>query len=199
MKRSIFTLATLLISSMIVMGQLKPGDEAVDFTLQNVDSRMVSLHDYADQKGVILIFTCNPCPFAKAYEQRIINLQKYYAKYGYPVVAINPNDETLSPDDTFRKMQQRAKEKEYNFPYLKDASQEVYKAYGATRTPHVFLLKNENGIFRVAFIGAIDNNAMDEKEVTEKYLENAIRAIELGNNPDPAEVRAIGCTIKSKS
>ena len=198
MKKSIFAVSLLMMATITLQGQLKPGDKAVDFSLKNVDTKTVSLSDYADQKGVILVFTCNPCPFAKAYEQRIIDLHKHYAEAGYPVVAINPNDDDISPDDTFEKMKQRAVEKQYPFPYLKDETQDVYRAYGATRTPHVFLLQNKNGIFEVAFIGAIDDNAMDPRAVSERYVDQAIRALETGEEPDPAQVKAIGCTIKSK-
>lgn len=198
MKKSIFAVSLLMMTIITLQGQLKPGDKAVDFSLKNVDTKTVSLSDYADQKGVILVFTCNPCPFAKAYEQRIIDLHKHYAEAGYPVVAINPNDDDISPDDTFEKMKQRAVEKQYPFPYLKDETQDVYRAYGATRTPHVFLLQNKNGTFEVAFIGAIDDNAMDPRAVSERYVDQAIRALETGGKPDPAQVKAIGCTIKSK-
>lgn len=198
MKKLIVLSAILMGTMLSVAAQLEPGNQAVPFTLKGVDDAMVSLSDYNDKEGVILIFTCNPCPFSKAYEDRILQLHKKYAAAGYPVVAINPNDEKASPDDTFEKMKDRAKEKGFPFPYLKDETQEIYKAYGATRTPHVFLLDNDNGTFKVAYIGAIDNNAMDARSVTEKYVEQAIASLEAGKTPDPASVRAIGCTIKER-
>jgi peroxiredoxin len=198
MKNLVTVALVLLTMSISLSAQLKPGDDAVDFSLKNVDGKMVSLSDYKDVKGVVLVFTCNPCPFAKAYEQRIIKLHKNFASGGYPVVAINPNDETLSPDDTFENMKSRAAEKEYPFPYLKGDG-EVYKAYGATRTPHVFVLENTGeGKFKVVYIGAIDNNAMDEKAVSEQYVQQAIVAIENGVKPAKDQVKAIGCTIKRK-
>jgi peroxiredoxin len=184
---------------LMVNAGLKPGDNAIDFSLKNVDGTTVSLSDYSDQKGVILVFTCNPCPFAKAYQQRIIALHKSYAGQGFPVVAINPNDDEISPDDTFARMKERAEEEDYPFPYLKDETQEVYKAYGASRTPHVFLLQNNGGKFKVAYTGAIDDNAMDAAEVTQRYLEIAIAAVAAGRKPDPSTTKAIGCTIKTKS
>ena len=197
--KKVFLTATLAIAGFVMVNAgLKPGDTAPDFSLKNVDGAMVSLADYSDQKGVIVVFTCNPCPFAKAYEQRIIQLHQKYEDQGYPVVAINPNDDEISPDDTFEKMKQRAGEKEYPFPYLKDETQEVYRAYGAARTPHIFLLEKKGGKFKVAYIGAIDDNAMDASGVTKKYLEDAIAAIISGNNPNPATTKAIGCTIKTK-
>ncbi len=197
MKKQIVLTAALVFTAMLVSAQVSPGDKAVDFTLKNVDGKMVSLTDYSDEKGVILVFTCNPCPFAKAYEQRIIGLHEFFAPKGFPVVAINPNDEKASPDDSFQKMKERAEKRDYPFPYLKDESQEVYQAYGATRTPHVFLLDNDNGSFNVAYIGAIDDNAMDEKAVTKRYIYSAIQALMEGNQPDPATTKAIGCTIKT--
>ncbi|MCK4750352.1 MAG: thioredoxin family protein [Bacteroidales bacterium] len=184
---------------MFVQAGLKPGDNAVDFSLKNVDGATVSLSDYSDQKGVIVVFTCNPCPFAKAYEQRIIQFHKEFADQGFPVVAINPNDAEISPEDTFDKMKARAADKGYPFPYLKDESQDVYKAYGATRTPHIYLLQNKGGKFKVAYIGAIDDNAMDASSVTKNYLKNAIEALKSGRKPDPVTTKAIGCTIKTKA
>ena len=183
---------------MTLQAEVNPGDDAIPFSLKNVDGQTVALSDYNDQKGVILVFTCNPCPFAKAYEQRIIKLHKDYAAKGFPVVAINPNDDELSPEDTFESMKSRADEKEYPFPYLKDETQEVYKAYGATRTPHIYLLENSGGNFKVAYVGAIDDNAMDASSVVQKYLENAIGALISGQSPEPAYTKAVGCTIKTQ-
>lgn len=184
---------------LFVNAEVKPGDKAIDFSLKNVDGTTVSLSDYSDQKGVILVFTCNPCPFAKAYEQRIIQLDQKYAAQGFPVVAINPNDAQVSPDDTFANMKERAEEKGYPFPYLKDETQEIYKAYGATRTPHIFLLENKGGTFRVAYIGAIDDNAMEVTAVSQRYVEAAIGALLSGSKPSPESTKAIGCTIKAKA
>ncbi len=198
MKKTVFTLALAFAAIMFANAELKPGDVAVNFSLKNVDGKTVSLSDYSDQKGVIVIFTCNPCPFAKAYEQRIIQLHNDYAVKGYPVVAINPNDDEVSTEDTYEKMQAKAKEKNYPFPYLKDDTQEVYKAYGATRTPHIYLLENKGGKFKVAYIGAIDDNAMDASGVTQTYVENAIVSLIAGSKPETVTTKAIGCTIKTK-
>jgi peroxiredoxin len=199
MKKGFLTAVLAIATILFVDAGVKPGDKAVDFSLKNVDGKTVSLADYSDQKGVILVFTCNPCPFAKAYEQRIMLLDQKYASEGFPVVAINPNDDGVSPEDSYESMQTRAKEKGYSFPYLKDETQEIYKAYGATRTPHIFLLENKGGKFRVVYIGAIDDNAMDEAAVTQRYLEAAIGALIAGNKPSPETTKAIGCTIKAKA
>lgn len=198
MKKLILSSLIALLAIIMINAQVEPGDNAIAFTLKNVDGTNVSLSDYKDQKGVILVFTCNPCPYAKAYEQRIIQLHKNYADKGFPVVAINPNDELISTEDSFESMKKLSSEKGYPFPYLKDEDQEVYKAYGATRTPHIFLLSNEGGKFKVAYIGAIDNNAMDASAVSDRYLENAISAVMGGQTPKPAFTKAVGCGIKSQ-
>lgn len=199
MKKTILTTVLAVAAVLLANAGLKPGENASGFSLENVDGTIVSLADYKDQKGVILVFTCNPCPFAKAYEQRIIKMHNDYADKGFPVVAINPNDVEISPDDTLEKMKERAKEQAYPYAYLKDKTQDVYKTYGATKTPHIFLLENKGGKFKVAYVGAIDDNAMDEASVRKKYLENAILALMSGSDPDPATTKAIGCTIKSKT
>ena len=187
-----------MVISATLYAQVQPGDNAADFTLLNVDSNMVSLSNYDESNGVILVFTCNTCPFAQVYEQRLIRIHNFYAQKGYPVIAINPNDEAVSPDDSFEDMIKLAEKNDYPFPYLKDATQEVYKAYGASRTPQIFLLKNEGGQFKVAYTGAIDNNVVDQRGVTNRYLEKAIAAVIKGKTPDPITVDAVGCTIKSR-
>lgn len=199
MKKTILTSALAFLVVMLVNAGLKPGEKAIEFSLKNVDGTTVSLSDYSDQQGVIVVFTCNPCPYARAYEQRIIALHNTYANKGFPVVAINPNDDEISTEDTFAKMKSRAEEKGYPFPYLKDETQEVYKSYGATNTPHIYLLKNEGGTFKVSYVGAIDDNAMDESSVNKKYVEKAITALLSGNMPETSSTKAIGCAIKTKT
>jgi peroxiredoxin len=181
-----------------IFGGVKPGDKAISFTLLNVDGTAISLSDYGHQKGVILIFTCNTCPFTKAYEERIIQLHNTYEAMGFPLLAINSNNSHISPDDSYKHMRERAIEKNYPFPYLKDENEEVCKAYGATRTPQVYLLEKSEDGFKVAYMGAIDDNSLDPRSVANRYLEKAIRALREGKRPDPATTRAIGCTIKTK-
>ena len=118
------------------------GDVATDFSLKNIDNSYVSLKDYPNAKGYIVIFTCNHCPFSVAYEDRIIALDKQFKTKGYPVIAINPNNPKSYPDDSFENMIVRAKEKGFTFPYLVDEGQKIYPQYGATKTPHVFVLEN---------------------------------------------------------
>lgn len=197
--RTPLTLLTALIALLIfAMSSTTPkgyavGDIAEDFTLKNVTGEYVSLSDYKDVKGVIVVFTCNHCPFAQLYEQRIIDLHKNYAPKGYPVVAINPNSPIVMPDDSYEKMQERAKAKHYPFAYLFDEHQTVYPKFGATRTPHVFLLDETRA---VRYIGSIDNNAEAPGPTTQRFLENAIEALMRGENPNPSSTKSVGCTIK---
>ncbi len=170
------------------------GDVAADFSLKNVDGKMVSLADFDEAKGYIVVFTCNHCPYAVMYEDRLIELHNEYAPKGYPVVAINPNDPAAQPKDSYELMQERAKEKEFPFVYLFDDGQKVYPQYGATKTPHVFLLDAERV---VKYIGAIDDSPRDEAGVEITYLRDAIDALSAGKSPEPAETKAIGCSIKS--
>ncbi|MEM7550626.1 MAG: thioredoxin family protein [Bacteroidota bacterium] len=172
------------------------GSKAIDFKLKNVDGKMISLADYDDAKGFIVIFTCNHCPYAQLYEDRIIALDKKYASKGYPVIAINPNDPKKAPDDSFDQMIVRAKDKGFTFPYLYDDTQEVAKAYGATRTPHVYILDKASDELEVKYIGAIDNNYKTPSEVTEKYVEDAVDALIEGKKVPNDYTKAIGCTIK---
>lgn len=178
---------------------LKIGDDAVDFSLKNIDGSMISLANYSNDKGIVVIFTCNHCPFSKAYEDRIIDLHNTYSKKGYPVLAINPNDPISVPEDSFDNMKERAKEKGFTFKYVIDETQSIAKLYGATRTPHVYLLKKQSGnTFKIAYIGAIDDNHSDASSVKERYLSNAIESLIAEKAPMPETTKAIGCSIKWK-
>jgi len=171
------------------------GDTAPDFNLKNIDGKMISLASYEAAKGYIVIFTCNTCPYAVMYEDRIIDLHNKYAEQGYPVIAINPNDPSIKAGDSFEKMKERATDKAFPFAYVFDAKQEVFPAYGATKTPHVYLLDKDRV---VQYIGAIDNNAQDAESVSTRYLEDAIAAVSAGKKPVLAMTKAVGCGIKVK-
>ncbi len=203
--KKVINLAILLIAAIGIFvaatnvnktgGGLAVGDTAPDFSLKNIDGKMVSLANYENVKGYVVIFTCNTCPYAVMYEQRIIELHDKYAAKGYPVIAINPNDPEVKAGDSFEKMQQRASAKEFPFAYLFDDGQEVYPAYGATKTPHIYLLDANK---KVQYIGALDNNPQDASAVTTKYVEEAIAALEAGETPATTTTKAIGCSIKVK-
>lgn len=174
------------------------GDEATDFKLKNIDGKMVSLSDFKTAKGFIVIFTCNHCPYAKKYEDRIIELDKKYKAQGYPVIAINPNDPNVQPEDGYKQMIDRAKQKGFTFPYLMDEGQKIYPQYGATKTPHVFILQKENGKNIVKYIGAIDNNYDNPNDVSEYYAQDAVNALIKSEPVKMTKTVAIGCTIKVK-
>lgn len=174
----------------------KIGDYATDFSLKNVNDKMVSLKDYKEAKGFIVIFTCNHCPFSVAYEDRIIALDKKYSKAGYPVIAINPNNPAKQKDDSFDLMKVRAKEKGFTFPYLFDDGQKIYPQYGATKTPHVYILQKTPKGNQVKYIGAIDDNHEDASAVKSKYVENAVDALLKNKEVAVKETKAIGCSIK---
>jgi len=174
------------------------GDEATDFNLPATDGQMISLAGYGDAKGFIICFTCNHCPYAKAYEQRIIELDNMFAPKGYPVIAINPNDPEIVPEDDMESMKKLAEEKEYPFPYVLDENQEIYPQYGATKTPHMYVLENVEGKYIVRYIGAIDNNYKDAAAADEFYVQDAVNALLAGEEVSVTETKAIGCSIKDK-
>jgi len=177
-----------------------PGDRAESFSLKNVDGAQVSLDNFSDAKGFIVVFTCNHCPFSVAYEDRIIQLDKTYKSLGYPVIALNPNDPQIQPEDSYDNMKKRAKQKKFSFPYLLDEGGVYAHKYGATKTPHVYLLQKKADGLSVAYIGAIDNNSKSGAEADQKYLENALKELIAGKEVSVKTTKAIGCSIKySKS
>lgn len=173
------------------------GDTATDFSLKNIDGRMVSLKNYEEAKGFIVIFTCNHCPYSVAYEDRIIALDKEFKSQGYPVIAINPNNPEAYPEDSYDNMKIRAKEKGFTFPYLFDAGQTIYPQYGATKTPHVFLLQKVDKNNIVKYIGAIDDNHKDATAIKNDYLRDAVTNLINGEEIKMTKTVAIGCSIKS--
>jgi peroxiredoxin len=174
----------------------KIGDIVQDFLLRNIDNTMVSMADYAEAKGFIIVFTCNTCPFAVMYEDRIQALNEKYAPQGYPVIAIMPNDTNIKPGDALPEMKKRAEQKGFTFPYLIDEGQNVYPKFGATKTPHVYVLEKTEAGKVVKYIGAIDDNHRDADAVQVKYVENAVDALLNGKDVIQTETKAIGCSIK---
>jgi peroxiredoxin len=190
----------ILFSSLLLVTHnhgYKVGDLATDVSLSNIDGKMVSLTDYDDAKGFIVIFTCNTCPYSVAYEDRIIALDKKYAPLGYPVIAINPNDPAAQKGEELRDMKQRAENKGFTFPYLQDKGQNVYPKFGATRTPHVFVLEKQDKGNVVQYIGAIDDSSRNPKKVKQRYVADAVDALLAGQLPKVSTTKAIGCSIKT--
>lgn len=197
-KNGLLLIMIALFSMAAYAGGYEEGDKATDFNLKNIDGSYVSLSDYEDAEGFIVIFTCNHCPYAVKYEDRIIALDKKYKNKGYPVIAINPNDPDVQPEDSFSNMKKRAEEKGFTFPYLFDAEQEIYPQYGATKTPHVFVLEKLASDYIVKYIGAIDDNYKSADAVETTYVEDAVEALLAGRKPPVTSTKAIGCTIKTK-
>ena len=177
---------------------IKIGDQAPDFTLKSVDGKLVGLRSFVESKGVILVFTCNHCPYSVKYEDRIIELHNKYASKGFPVLAVNPNDSTVEPKDSYTMMQERAADKKFLFPYLVDETQAIARKYGARRTPQVFVLLRTRTGWTVEYIGAIDDNPDDAGKAESKFVEDAVDALLNGAKPETATTKAIGCTIKWK-
>jgi peroxiredoxin len=198
MKALIFACLMMLGITASAQGGYQVGDLAADFNLKNVSGTSTSLANYKEAKGYIVVFTCNTCPVAQAYQSRIEALNKEFATKGYPVVAINTNDPSASPGDSYEKMQSYAKAKNLSYAYLEDPDHVYTKKYGATRTPHtVVLTKTANGN-QVAYIGAIDNNQEGEGSGTTSYVKDAVNALLQGQKPAITSTKAIGCGVKWK-
>ena len=177
------------------MASLKIGDRAVPFKLTGVDDKPHSFSDYAGKRAIAVIFSCNHCPYVRAWEDRIVQIQVDYFDKGVQLMAINANDASKYPEDSFLKMKERAREKHFTFPYLRDETQEVARAYGAERTPEVFLF-DKDGFLR--YHGTIDDNYDDPKAVKVHYLRDALDAVIVSRSVHIPETKPIGCTVKWK-
>lgn len=169
------------------------GAQAVPFTLLGVDERQHSLADYAEKPIVVVIFSCNHCPYVRAWEDRMIAIQRDYAPKGVQFLVINANDPAKYPEDDFPHMKQRAAEKGFNFPYLYDETQEIARAYGATRTPEVFVFDSSRTL---RYHGAIDDNYENPAAVKHHYLREALDSVLSGAQPPVTQTPPVGCTIK---
>lgn len=180
-------------------GGYEVGDTVADFKLKNVDGKMVSLADFSNAKGFIVVFDCNTCPVSKAYNERIMGLNDKYASKGYPLIAINPNSPDVSSGDSYDEMVKYAKRKGYEFPYLYDESQDVIRRFGPTNTPHVFLLTKSGSTLKVAYIGAIDDNTRDASAASKRYVEDAVESLLAGKAVATPKTKAVGCGVKLKN
>ncbi len=174
---------------------LNVGSKAPDFNLTATDGKNYSLSSFEDKEALIVIFSCNHCPYVQAYEDRIKKLQDDYKEKGIIVIAINPNEDVNYPDDSFENMKERAAEQNFNFLYLRDEDQSVARAYDATHTPEIFLFDKNR---RLAFHGKIDDNWQDPTKVQNHYLRNALDELLEGKEISVPETFTIGCTIKWK-
>lgn len=198
----------VLLSALLVLTTLTPihaqskgytlGDAVADFRLKNVDGRSISLADYRDQKGLIVVFSSNHCPFSKTYEDRLIALDRKFSSQGYPVLAIMPNDPTAYEEDSFESMKARARDKNFPYAYTIDETQATARAFGATRTPQVYVLKQTNGQFILEYVGTIDDNPQDETSVKRRYVDDAVSSLLAGRPVQSPITKPIGCAIKWK-
>jgi peroxiredoxin len=177
------------------MANLKIGDKPISFELPGVDGKEYKLSDYFGVEALAVIFSCNHCPYVQAWEDRMVQIQADYADKGLQFLVISSNDVSQYPDDNFPKMKERAEVKGFNFPYLFDESQDIAHAYGAERTPEVFLF-DRSGVLQ--YHGAIDDNYDDPNGVKAHYLRDALDAVFAGKTPSVQETPPVGCTIKWK-
>jgi len=174
---------------------LKIGSPAQDFNLTGIDGKNYSLNSFTNNKALIIIFSCNHCPYVQAYESRIKKIQEDYANKGVTVIAINSNEDKGYPEDSFENMKKRAAEQKFNFLYLRDEDQSVARAYDATHTPEIFLFDKDR---KLAFHGKIDDNWQEPNKVQNQYLKNALDELLAGKEISVPETFTIGCTIKWK-
>ena len=198
---SIFLLVAILFSEVDLFAQaplLKPGEKAPVFKLKNVDGRTISFDNYPEAKGFVMIFISNTCPYSKAYEQRMIDLDKKFSPLQFPVIAINSNDPGVSPGDSFSKMKERAKAKRFSFPYLCDDQQVVADLYGARSTPQVFIISKNGDNYTLEYSGAIDNDTQNKNPQKINYTADALNALVNNKKPAITSTKALGCSISRK-
>jgi peroxiredoxin len=167
-----------------------------DVKMKNVDGKELDLAEIKKPTGTLVVFTCNHCPFAKKWESRIVELGNLYQAKGIGVVAINANDPKVAAEDSFDVMQQRAKDRGMEFPYVVDATSNLARAFGATKTPEAFLFDKSG---KLVYHGAIDDNGDDAAKVENAYLKLALDAVVSGGDVAVKETKSIGCTIKFRS
>lgn len=170
------------------------GNTVSDFRLKDTNGRTFSLNGTAGAKGFIVVFTCNHCPFAKLYPERLNALSKKYSALGVPLIAVNSMDTLVYEDETLAKMKERAAAEHYDFPYLQDPLQNVARDFKANRTPHAFVIWKENNSWVIRYAGAIDNNGKEPEKAT-PYLANAVDELLAGKTVKTGETASIGCTI----
>jgi peroxiredoxin len=175
------------------MTDLSIGDRAISFSLPAIDGEQYSLASFDGSKALAVIFSCNHCPYVQAWEDRMVQIQADYQGKGFQIIAINANDALKYPDDDFEAMKRRAREKGFNFPYLRDESQEVARAYSAERTPEVFLFDADRSL---VYHGAIDDSYDSPEAVEHAYLRDAIEATIAGEELEVKTTSPVGCTIK---
>jgi len=174
---------------------MSPGTLAPPFSLPGVDGKLYSLASFTDAAVLVVVFTCNHCPYAMAVEERLVQLQRDYQSKGVRLCAINPNDAQAYPEDDMPAMIERAREKGFNFPYLRDESQAVARAYDAACTPDIFVFDRQR---KLVYNGRLDDNWQDAAKVRHRDLRTVLDATLAGTAPELESVPSMGCSIKWK-
>lgn len=196
MKRIITSTLLILLAAIVYADGYEVGDKATDFQLKNIDGKMVSMGDFDEAKGIVIIFTSNHCSTSKDYESLIIALDAKYKGLGFPVIAINPSDPDVYPKESHGHMVKRAEKSGFTFPYLSDPDLSISKQFGPIKIPQAFLLEKVGDDFIVRYIGQIDAMTEASKiDQSTKVLSNAINALLEGNLPDPDYTRPGGCKV----
>lgn len=181
-------------SSTLTIGSAMPGFGS----LRGADGKTYSAEDFAGTQALVVVFSCNHCPYVQAYEDRMIAFQSAYGPKGVQLVAVNANETIHYPEDNFESMVERAKGKGFNFPYLRDDDQKVAEAFGATHTPEFFLFSRAPGesVARLRYHGKMDDNYQKPEAVKRAFLKEAVDAVLTGKTVAEPETHSIGCTIK---
>lgn len=166
-----------------------------DFSLLNIDGKQVSLSNYPNSKGFIIVFTCNHCPFAALYPQRLNEMSEKYSKLGVPLMAISSTDTVTYEEDSYANMVEKATNENFKFPYLYDNTQVVAKDFKADKTPHAFIIWKEKGDWVVKYNGAIDDNGYEPKKVKTAFLADAVDALLTHQDIALKETKSLGCQI----
>jgi len=183
---------TFLLAGELEIGSTMP---LKDLELADISGKNITLANAKGDAGTLVVFSCNTCPWVIRWEDRYISLANTYAQKGIGMIAVNSNAARFGGEDSLEEMLEHAKNKGYNFPYAQDPESELASAFGATKTPHIYLF---NGDDKLVYRGAIDDNAKNAKEVDEPFLANAIDALLAGNPINPQTTKALGCSIKFK-
>ena len=183
---------TFLLAGELEIGSTMP---LKDLELADISGKNITLANAKGDAGTLVVFSCNTCPWVIRWEDRYVSLANTYAQKGIGMIAVNSNAARFGGEDSLEEMLEHAKNKGYNFPYAQDPESELASAFGATKTPHIYLF---NGDDKLVYRGAIDDNAKNAKKVDEPFLANAIDALLAGNPINPQTTKALGCSIKFK-
>ena len=187
---SIMTGITFLIGGELEIGSAMP---LMDHQLADISGNTMTLADVKGDAGTLVVFSCNTCPWVIRWEDRYVTLANTYAPKGIGMIAVNSNAARFGSEDSLEEMVEHAKNNGYNFPYAQDPESELASAFGATKTPHIYLFNADD---ELVYLGAIDDNAKNAKKVEVPFLANAIDALLAGNPINPQTTKALGCSIK---